>query len=190
MLGGWHSAGRMAQCWEEGTVLGGWHSAGRRAQCWEDGTLLGGWHSAGRMAQCWEDGTVLGGWHSAGRRAQCWEDGTVSQDMRDAIITLVKNKGDRGDCNNYRGISLLSIVGNTFARVILNRLQKLAERVYPQWCFRASVPRVVLQSECTPSGASKRVYPQWCFRRARSTIASYRKIAANSKCPSTLSTSI
>ncbi|KAL8588329.1 hypothetical protein ACOMHN_019594 [Nucella lapillus] len=43
---------------------------------------------------------------------QCWEDGTVPQDMRDAnIITLYKNKGDRSDCNNYRGISLLSIVG-------------------------------------------------------------------------------
>ncbi|KAL8582045.1 hypothetical protein ACOMHN_028026 [Nucella lapillus] len=71
---------------------------------------------------------------------QCWEDGTVPQDMRDAnIITLSKNKGDRSDCNNYRGISLLSIVGKTFARVVLNRLQSLAERVYPevQCGFRA-----------------------------------------------------
>lgn len=36
------------------------------------------------------------------------------------------------DCNNYRGISLLSIVGKVFARVILIRLQKLADRVYPE----------------------------------------------------------
>lgn len=71
---------------------------------------------------------------------QCWEEGSVPQDMCDAnIITLYKNKGDRSDCNNYRGISLLSIVGKTFARVMLNRLQSLAERVYPesQCGFRA-----------------------------------------------------
>lgn len=50
----------------------------------------------------------------------CWRDGEVPQDIRDAnIITLYKNKGDRSDCNNYRGISLLSIVGKLYARVAL-----------------------------------------------------------------------
>ena len=41
--------------------------------------------------------------------------------------------------NNYRGISLRSIVGKGFDRVILIRLQKLAERIYPesQCGFRA-----------------------------------------------------
>ena len=71
---------------------------------------------------------------------QCWEEKMVPQDMRDAkIITLYKNKGDRSDCNNYRGISLLAIVGKVFARVILSRLQILADRVYPesQCGFRA-----------------------------------------------------
>ncbi|KAI8491362.1 hypothetical protein Bbelb_309950 [Branchiostoma belcheri] len=55
------------------------------------------------------------------------------------IITLYKNKGDRSDCNSYRGISLLSIVGKVFAKVVLSRLQVLANRVYPesQCGFRA-----------------------------------------------------
>ncbi|XP_018013086.1 uncharacterized protein LOC108670145 [Hyalella azteca] len=70
----------------------------------------------------------------------CWREGQVPQDMRNAkIITLYKNKGDRSDCNNYRGISLLSIVGKVFARVVLGHLQALADRVYPesQCGFRA-----------------------------------------------------
>ena len=58
--------------------------------------------------------------------------------MRDAnIVTLYKNKGDRGDCNNCRGISLLSVVGKVFAWVTLTCLQSL--QVYPesQCGFRA-----------------------------------------------------
>ena len=60
---------------------------------------------------------------------QCWREGVVLQDMRDAkIVTLYK--GERGDCNNYRGISLLSIIGKVYARVLLICLQKLAEHIY------------------------------------------------------------
>ena len=58
---------------------------------------------------------------------------SLPQDMRDAkIITLYKNKGERGDCNNYRGISLLSIIGKVYAWVLLICLQKLAEHIYPE----------------------------------------------------------
>ena len=53
--------------------------------------------------------------------------------MRDSSINnLYKNKGDRSDRNNYRGISLLCIAGKLFARVALHRLRKLADRVYPK----------------------------------------------------------
>ncbi|XP_071954137.1 craniofacial development protein 2-like [Antedon mediterranea] len=86
---------------------------------------------------------------------QCWEEGSVPQDMRDAnIVTLYTNKGDRSDCINYRGISLLSIVGKVFARVVLTRLQSLAERVYheAQCGFRAgrlTIEKCREQSPCT-----------------------------------------
>ena len=63
---------------------------------------------------------------------QSWQ-GAVPQDMGDSnIITIYKNTGERNDCNNYRGISLRRIVDKLFARVILIRLQKLAERIYPE----------------------------------------------------------
>ena len=48
------------------------------------------------------------------------------------IVTLFKNKGDRSDCNNYRGISLLSVVDKVFTRVVLARLQILADHIYPE----------------------------------------------------------
>ena len=92
----------------------------------------------------------------------CWNEGTVPQEMRNAtIVTLYKNKGDRSDCNNYRGISLLSIVGKAFARVLLIRLQKLASRVYPesQCGFRAGRSTIdmifsvrQLQEKCREQG--------------------------------------
>ena len=54
---------------------------------------------------------------------QCWEEGNVPQGMRDAnFVTLYKNEGERSDCNNYRGIYLLGIVGKAFARVALKKL--------------------------------------------------------------------
>ena len=53
----------------------------------------------------------------------CWEKGTLTQDHRDAVIvSLYKNKGDKSDCSNYPGITLLSIAGKVLARVLLNRL--------------------------------------------------------------------
>ena len=57
----------------------------------------------------------------------------MTQDMSDAnIVTLYKNKGDMSDCDNYRGIPVISLVGKVIARAFLARLQKLAEHVYPE----------------------------------------------------------
>ena len=39
------------------------------------------------------------------------------------IITLYKNKGEKADCSNYRGITLLSVAGKVLARILLNRLK-------------------------------------------------------------------
>lgn len=59
-----------------------------------------------------------------------WDEGAGPRDIRDATFaTLHKNKTERSDCNNYRGISLLNIVvcstsssiGSSYSRIVSNR---------------------------------------------------------------------
>ena len=61
-----------------------------------------------------------------------WDTEVIPGDLIDANITVFFKKGDRSLCNNYRGISRLSIVGKVFAGIILQRLHILAERVYAE----------------------------------------------------------
>uniref|UniRef100_A0A8C9SDP7 Reverse transcriptase domain-containing protein n=1 Tax=Scleropages formosus TaxID=113540 RepID=A0A8C9SDP7_SCLFO len=73
--------------------------------------------------EVWKDGgSVL---HTKLRKlfVHCWEQGKLPQDLREAVIsTLYKNKGDKSECSNYRGITLPSIAGKILARILLNRL--------------------------------------------------------------------
>ena len=72
----------------------------------------------------------------------CWEQEKLLQDLRDAIIiTLYKDKGEKADYSNHRGITLLSIAGKMLVRVLLVRLiPAVAEHYLPesQCGFRAN----------------------------------------------------
>ena len=53
-----------------------------------------------------------------------WNTGIIPTDYkRVLVVPLWKGKGDRQDCNNYRGVTLLSVPGNVFARIILDRVR-------------------------------------------------------------------
>ena len=61
-----------------------------------------------------------------------WEDGH-GQAWKDAIIVNIYKNGDRTECDNYRGISLLSAAGKIFARILLNRhLSHIILEVVPE----------------------------------------------------------
>ena len=57
-----------------------------------------------------------------------WEKGEAPRDWRDATIVPIHKKGSRMECTNYRGISLMSVVGKVFARVLNVRVKGLTER--------------------------------------------------------------
>ena len=61
---------------------------------------------------------------------RCWEQKSLPQDFKDVILVpIYKNKGNHKDCGNYRGISLLSIAGKMMAKIIHERLARIAESV-------------------------------------------------------------
>ena len=58
----------------------------------------------------------------------CWREGRVPQEWREAcIVPIYKGKGEKNECANYRGISLLSIPGKLYGRVIIERVIECTE---------------------------------------------------------------
>lgn len=61
-----------------------------------------------------------------------WEEKTVPQEWRNSEIVPIFKKGKKTCCDNYRGISLLSIPGKVLARVIYNRLVPFLEQFWDE----------------------------------------------------------
>lgn len=65
---------------------------------------------------------------------QVLEKGLIPHDWRDAILVSLFKKGPKDSCDNYHEISLLSVIGQLFARVLLNRLHEhIAPNVLPEY---------------------------------------------------------
>ncbi|KAG6444869.1 hypothetical protein O3G_MSEX003550 [Manduca sexta] len=68
--------------------------------------------------------------------ARMWDEERVPKCFKiSRMCSLYKNKGERSDCNSYRGISLLSVPGKVFARILLNRLTPISESILPETQF-------------------------------------------------------
>ncbi len=58
-----------------------------------------------------------------------WREGEVPLRFRTATLYPIYKKGDRTDCDNYRGIALLDVTGKVLARILADRLAPWAEGV-------------------------------------------------------------
>ena len=56
-----------------------------------------------------------------------WREGKVPQNWKDAVITVLHKKGDKTECGNYRGISLVSHAGKVLLEVAAGRLSAYCE---------------------------------------------------------------
>lgn len=61
-----------------------------------------------------------------------WRERAVVGDWRHAEIVLIPKKGDLKLCDNWRGISLLDVVGKIMARIVQERLSAIAEQLLPE----------------------------------------------------------
>ena len=43
------------------------------------------------------------------------------------FVPLYKGNGERTECSSYRGISLFSVVGKTYAEILVDRVCKVTE---------------------------------------------------------------
>ena len=59
-----------------------------------------------------------------------FESGGVPKDWRSAVVVpLYKNKKERTECRNYRGISLLSVVAKIYSGILVYRVLGVTEGV-------------------------------------------------------------
>ena len=56
-----------------------------------------------------------------------WNEGTFPTDWKEGHLVKLAKKGDLSNCNNYRGITLLSIPGKVFNRIILERIKNATD---------------------------------------------------------------
>jgi hypothetical protein len=58
-----------------------------------------------------------------------WNKEELPEEWKEPIIVPIYKKGDKTNCNNYRGISLLSSTYNILSNILLSRLTPYAEEI-------------------------------------------------------------
>ena len=97
-----------------------------------------------------------------------WSEGNTPQDWSKGLITPVYKMGDKLDPSNYRAITLLSIPGKVFCRMILNRIQETIDNhlTEVQCGFRSSrgtTDDVFVVRQIIEKARERRIKLHWNF---------------------------
>ena len=57
-----------------------------------------------------------------------WQEEIAPRQWRDGLIVNIFKKGDREDPGNYRGITLLSVLGKVICKILNNRLVQCLDK--------------------------------------------------------------
>ena len=58
---------------------------------------------------------------------QVWESDVVLDDWKDSAVVFIPKKGNLTDCDNWRGVTLLSIPGKVYCQLLLNRMRDVVD---------------------------------------------------------------
>jgi len=53
-----------------------------------------------------------------------WTEGEIPNDWKCGLLVKLPKKGDTTNCDNWRGITLLSVPSKVLTRVLLNRIKE------------------------------------------------------------------
>ena len=63
-----------------------------------------------------------------------WNKEELSKEWKESIIVPIYRKGDKTNCSNYRGISLLPTMYKMLSNILLSRITPYAEEIFGDQC--------------------------------------------------------
>ena len=57
-----------------------------------------------------------------------WKEEKIPEEWKEGLIIKIPKKGDLANCNNWRGITLLSIPSKILTSIILNKINDTVEQ--------------------------------------------------------------
>jgi len=57
------------------------------------------------------------------------KEGETAEEWKESIVKPIHKKGDKTDCNNYRGISLLPTIYKILSNILLSSLMPYAKEI-------------------------------------------------------------